>query len=220
MLNLDTIFLLVVVALIFQRLWSVLGTRPEQSVKKIKLSRENAQEICKILRKEAEKALGKAENEEEYTEENPKPLTDLEAALMAIPLFNKEAFMNGAKKAFEAITSAFNEGDEQTLKMLVSPEIYKKMQEVINQRKADEMSAETDFICFDKAEITKALIEDKKAKITVEFVSQQVNVLRNKDGEAVEGDENYIQTITDVWTFEKNVDPKEINWLLVSTKKQ
>jgi len=218
MLNFDTIFLLVVVALIFQRLWSVLGTRPEQQVKKIKLSRENAQEICNILRKEAEKAFENAETDENNQEEVP--LSGTDAVLVNIPNFNKDVFLSGAKKAFEVITASFNNYDTETLKMLVSSAIFKKMQEIIKQRQAEEMSVETDFICFDKAEISKAVIEKNKAKISVEFVSQQVNVLRDKEGEVVEGDENYIQTITDVWTFEKDLDPKVVNWTLVSTKKQ
>ena len=55
--------------------------------------------------------------------------------------------------------------------------------------------------------------------ISVEFVSEQVNVLRDKDNQIIEGDENYIQTITDVWTFEKSLNAKTLNWVLVSTKK-
>ena len=57
------------------------------------------------------------------------------------------------------------------------------------------------------------------ALISVEFVSEQVNVLRDKDNKIIEGDENYIQTITDVWTFERALDAKTLNWVLVSTKK-
>ena len=218
MLNFDTIFLLVVVALIFQRLWSVLGTRPESQIKKIKVSRENAQEICNILRKEAEKAFENIEEQKENKEETP--LTETDALLAGIPGFSKADFINGAQKAFQVITSAFNNADTETLKILVSPSIFKKMQEIIEQRKAEEMTVETDFICFDKAEIAKVSLGKTKAKIMMEFVSQQVNVLRNKEGDVLEGDENYIQTIADTWTFEKDLNPKVVNWILVSTKKQ
>ena len=72
----------------------------------------------------------------------------------------------------------------------------------------------------DKVEILKAEIKDEKdALISVEFVTEQVNVLRNKENQVIEGDENYIQTITDVWTFERPLDSKSLNWVLVSTKK-
>ena len=104
--------------------------------------------------------------------------------------------------------------------MLVSSSIFNKMQAVIKQRQEEQIIAETDFICFEKVEIIKASVNDKnKASISVEFISEQVNLLRNKDNEVIEGDENYIQTIRDVWTFEKKLDAKILNWVLVSTKK-
>ena len=94
------------------------------------------------------------------------------------------------------------------------------MQTVIKQRQDEAIAAETDFICFDKADIIKAKVDSKNnALISVEFVSEQVNVLRDKDNKIIEGDENYIQTITDVWTFERALDAKTLNWVLVSTKK-
>ena len=221
MMSLDIIVLLVVVVLIFQRLWRILGSRPEVEPKKVKLSREGAEKLYNLLRSEAEKEFKEAaRNAEELIPVDSKPLNEIDSVLVNIPDFKKDTFLNGAKKAFQVITEAFNKADSETLKMLVSPTIFKKMQAVIKQRKEDEVSAETDFICFDKADIIKAKIDDKnKAYIGVEFVSEQVNVLRDKNNQIIEGDENYIQTITDVWTFEKSLDAKTLNWVLVSTKK-
>lgn len=219
--NLDIIVLIIVVALIFQRLWKVLGTRPETEAKKVKLSREGAEKLYNLLKSEAEKELKVDSSKiEELIPLDSKPLNEIDAVLMTIPNFKKESFVSGAKKAFQVITEAFNKGDIETLKMLVSTSIFNKMQKIINQRKEEQITAETDFICFEKVEIVKASINDKnKATIAVEFVSEQVNLLRNKDNEIIEGDENYIQNITDVWTFEKNIDAKTLNWVLVSTKK-
>ena len=219
--NLDIIVLIIVVALIFQRLWRVLGTRPETETKKVRLSRESAEKLYNILKSEAEKDFKIDSSKiEELVPLDSKPLNEIDAILVTIPNFKKESFISGAKKAFQIITEAFNKGDVETLKMLVSTSIFNKMQKIIAQRKEEQISAETDFICFNRAEIVKASITDKnKALISIEFVSEQVNLLRNKDNEIIEGDENYIQTITDVWTFEKKLDAKTLNWLLVSTKK-
>ena len=219
--NLDIIVLIVVVALIFQRLWRVLGSRPEVEAKKVKLSREGAEKLYNLLKSEAEKELKiNSEKVEELVPLDSKPLNDIDAVLVTIPDFKKDSFISGAKKAFQVITQAFNNGDVETLKMLVSTSIFNKMQKIINQRKEEQITAETDFICFEKVDIVKASINDKnKAQIAVEFVSEQVNLLRNKDNEIIEGDENYIQNITDVWTFEKKLDEKTLNWVLVSTKK-
>ena len=76
------------------------------------------------------------------------------------------------------------------------------------------------MISFDSAEITNAKItKNDLVKITVKFISEQVNLLKNKDGEIIEGDEQYIQNITDVWTFERSITSASPNWLLTSTKK-
>ena len=221
MMSLDIIVLLIVVALIFQRLWRVLGTRPEEEPKKVKLSREGAEKLYKLLKTETEKGLKEAaQTAEVLTPINEEPISETDSVLQKIPGFNKDSFIKGAKKAFQVITEAFNKADAETLKMLVSTSVYKKLQEIIKQRQADDITAETDFICFDKAEIIKAQIDNKnKALISVEFVSEQVNVLRDKDDNVVQGDENYIQTITDVWTFERPLDAHTLNWTLVSTKK-
>ena len=68
--------------------------------------------------------------------------------------------------------------------------------------------------------IEKANIKDGIANIVVKFVSEQINLLKNAAGEIIEGDENFVQKITDVWTFEKDINSPSKVWLLVSTKKK
>ena len=221
---LDILVLLAIVLLIFQRLWRVLGTGSDNRPQKIRLSQESAEKLVKIIKDETEKEF-KRTAENLVAEGGKIPVEDLshfselDQALLSIPQFNRENFIKSAKKAFRIITDAFNEGDYETIKLLLHPTLAKKFKEVIDQRKAEGLTAETDFICFDKAEIIAAKASKYSATVTVEFVTQQSNVLRNAQGEVVQGDENYIQIITDVWTFEKNIDPIFTNWLLKSTKK-
>ena len=223
MTHLDILVLLIVVALIFARLRNVLGTRPTEE-RRIRLSKENAEKLYNILKSEAEKLESKALDEEKAEPAELVPqgeaLSELDKTLMSIPHFAKSKFIKGAERAFQIITEAFNKGDVETLEMLVNKKLFKKFQEVIEQRKQNKVTAETDFIGFDKVEIAKANIKaNKVAEITVEFVSEQVNILRDAEGKVIEGDENYIQNITDVWTFERAISSTSPNWVLVSTKK-
>lgn len=223
MTHLDILVLLIVVALIFARLRSVLGTRPTEE-RRIRLSKENAEKLYNILKSEAEKLEGKVLDEEKAEPAELVPqgeaLSELDKTLMSIPHFAKSKFIKSAERAFQIITEAFNKGDVETLEMLVNKKLFKKFQEVIEQRKQNKVTAETDFIGFDKVEIAKANIKaNKVAEITVEFVSEQVNILRDAEGKVIEGDENYIQNITDVWTFERAISSTSPNWVLVSTKK-
>ena len=214
--SLDIIILLIVVVLIFQKLKNLLGTRPDISVRNNKIAEENAAKIFDIIVKEAEKQQTTNNKEVEDTEN----LSETDKVLNKIPNFNKERFINSAKKAFEIIVTSFSKGDTETLESLVSKNLNKKFQEIINQRQAEGITAETDLIGFNEAEITSAKISANDiAKITVKFVSEQVNILKNKEDEVIEGDENFIQSITDIWTFERCLTSTSPNWLLVSTKK-
>ncbi len=220
---LDILVLLIVAVLIFQRLRSVLGTRPTVE-KRIRLSKENAEKLYNILKNEADKMSAEEKNNaskvQELTPLNEDDLDDLSKVLRNIPNFNKDKFIKSAERAFEVITTAFNNADIETLEMLVSSKLLKKFQEVIESRKDKGISAETDFIGFSKVEILNAEIKaDKTARIAVEFVSEQVNILRDAKGDVIEGDENYIQNITDIWTFERSISSTTPNWILVSTKK-
>ena len=218
---LDIIILLVVVVLVFSKLKSLLGTRPDNFEQR-KISDENAAKIFDMIVKEAEKnAAAEARNmEKEEVQVPEEELSEIDKVLDKIPGFNREKFLTGAERAFEIIISAFSKGDVETLEMLVSKSLLKKFQEIIEKRKAEGITSETDFIGFDDVEITNAKISKSEvAKITVRFVSEQVNILKNKDGEVIEGDENFIQNITDSWTFERALTSTNPNWLLVSTKK-
>lgn len=218
---LDIIILLVVVVLVFSKLKSLLGTRPDNFEQR-KISDENAAKIFDMIVKEAEKnAAAEARNmEKEEVQVPEEELSEIDKVLAKIPGFNREKFLTGAERAFEIIISAFSKGDVETLEMLVSKSLLKKFQEIIEKRKAEGITSETDFIGFDDVEITNAKISKSDvAKITVRFVSEQVNILKNKDGEVIEGDENFIQNITDSWTFERALTSTNPNWLLVSTKK-
>lgn len=218
---LDIIILLVVVVLVFSKLKSLLGTRPDNFEQR-KISDENAAKIFDMIVKEAEKnAAAEARNmEKEEVQVPEEELSEIDKVLVKIPGFNREKFLTGAERAFEIIISAFSKGDVETLEMLVSKSLLKKFQEIIEKRKAEGITSETDFIGFDDVEITNAKISKSEvAKITVRFVSEQVNILKNKAGEVIEGDENFIQNITDSWTFERALTSTNPNWLLVSTKK-
>ena len=213
---LDIIILLVVIVLIFQKLKTVLGTRPEMEERQE--ADLKAAKILTVVAKEIEKQ--EQTNAPIISSESTAELSDTDKTLKEIPNFNKESFLTSAKKAFELIVTSFAKGDTQTLEMLVNSRLYKRFQEIINERADEGITSETDFIGFDSAEITHAEISKNNiAKITVKFISEQVNLLRNKEGEVIEGDEQYIQNITDVWTFERALTSTSPNWLLASTKK-
>ncbi len=218
----DILILVFIVAMLVQRLKSVLGTRPDE---KVVLEDKKVVELFKHINKEIEK-MPMVEKEkkvvnikiEENLDDKDKVIVYLEEKL---PFFSKKGFIDNAKNAFEIIVKSFANGDVKTLKTLLEPKIYKSFSDFIKKREEDGLTTVSDFIGFEEVEIVEASLDKKKnlASITVRFTSEQVNLVKDKDGEYVEGDPNYIQTITDIWTFTKSMNNSNPAWLLGRTKR-
>ena len=212
---LDIIFLLIVAVVIFARLRNVLGTRPEQSHEVRIVSHEEFEKI----KQEVEKIINTSESEAEQPTD-PANLQGVDKVLYQIPNFNRKDFCARCSKVFEMVLSAFAARDEETLKMLTGKKLFDGFKKIISERKAEGITAETDLIKIDDLTIADAKISSKGiASIAVKFISEQINLLKNAAGEVIEGDENFVQQITDVWTFEKDINSNTPVWLLVSTKK-
>lgn len=208
---LDIIFLLVLVVVIFSKLKSVLGTGGEDA-KVIMVPKEQFEKVYQELRKTTHSNVSESVDVSE--------LLPLDRDLARIPNFNKNIFIKGAQKAFEMILIAFSKGDLATLAKLVSKELFVKFENVIKDRKEQGITAETDLIGFVETEVESVkFVDEDKVNLVVKFVSEQVNLLKNAQGEVIEGDENYVQKISDIWTFEKPLNPRVNNWMLCSTKK-
>ncbi len=212
----DIIFLLVVAVLIFMRLRSVLGTRPENKTEIRVISREEFEKNYDAIRQEIARKL----NLPEYEQGESDNISPADKVLLSIPGFDRNDFCRRVAKAFEMVLEAFAAKDEKTLKMLTGKKLFTKFQEIIKQRSEEGITAETDLIRLDELCIQDAKVSSKGiANIVVRFISEQVNLLKNAAGEVIEGDENFVQKITDVWTFEKDINSSSPAWLLVSTKK-
>ena len=213
---LDIVFLMIAVLFIIRHLYNLFGTkvenRPNIVIRPVdkKAEKELVENITRIIN-EREKGL--------QVNEVAAELTELDKDLLKIPDFNKINFLNGARRVFEIVLQAFNCGNLGNIKDLVSKKVWDSLNDALQNRKDCNLTSEVDFICFEKSEIKSVKLLKNSVRIVVEFVSQQVNILKNDKDEIIEGDENFIQKITDMWTFERTLNAKNNRWVLVSTKK-
>ena len=147
--------------------------------------------------------------------------TPLSAGLTQIKLadrnFNEQDFIGGAGTAFEMIVAAFAAGDRQTLKPLLSKEVYENFVNAIDDRERRDEVLETTLVGITDATIIEATLDQKTAYVVVKFVSEQVNVTRDAAGGVVDGDPSHVAKITDLWTFARNTRSRDPNWNLVAT---
>ncbi|WP_244906028.1 Tim44/TimA family putative adaptor protein [Tistlia consotensis] len=140
------------------------------------------------------------------------------AVRAADPAFDEAGFLQGARAAFEMIVTAFAQGDAKALRPLLADEVYKDFSGAIDERQARKETLDTTLVGIEKAELAEAELQGRTAFVTVRFVSQQVNVTRDAEDRIVDGDANEVETITDLWTFARNVKSRDPNWKLVATQ--
>tara|TARA_R110001583_G_scaffold190212_1_gene354314 strand:+ start:5360 stop:6142 length:783 start_codon:yes stop_codon:yes gene_type:complete len=134
------------------------------------------------------------------------------------PDFTQQDFLNGARMAFEMIVEYFAKGDKDGLNPLLSPEVYKNFAAAIDARAEKGEQEETTLVGIKSATIDDASFEGRTAYITIKFVSEEVSVIRNNDGDVISGDPNKVVEAEDLWTFARNIESRDPNWLLVATE--
>ena len=118
--------------------------------------------------------------------------------------FDHKSFIDGSKKAFEVILTAYNKGDKKTLKPLVSKDVFATFENAI-EKNLNNKNAQFFSLVVDGIEDAK--IENNNIKISVKFTSEQL----------INDDENTITKKHDVWTFEKHKENKSPIWTLIAT---
>lgn len=153
------------------------------------------------------------------TEISDDPLTaGLAQIKIADSSFDPVEFSTGARSAFEMVVQSFAEGDLKTLRSLLNDEVYDNFSAAVQQREDSDEALETTVIGIKKSDIIEARVEGRMAFVTLKFLSEQVNVTRDKDGAVIDGDPNRITEITDIWTFARNIRARDPNWTLVETR--
>jgi len=136
---------------------------------------------------------------------------------VADPSFNAEEFLEGSRAAFEMIVGSFARGDTETLRPLLNDDVFKRFSDAIREREAQRQTLETTLVAIKDAGLFEAHMEGRTAFVTVRFVSDQINVVRDASGAVIEGDPSQATEMVDLWTFARNTRSRDPNWLLVAT---
>jgi len=138
----------------------------------------------------------------------------------ADPGFEPTNFAAGARAAFTTIVEAFAKGDVETLRPLLDAQTLASFKAAVAGRNEQGEKAETTLIGFEASDIAAAEMQGSSAQVTVRFVSEQINVLRNADGQIADGNPNEVQKVVDLWTFRRDTKSSDPNWLLIKTESE
>ena len=129
----------------------------------------------------------------------------------------KKKFLTGAEVAYEQIITFFAKGDKKNLKSLLSKNLFNDFSDVIDERKKKELKYETTFIALKSSKILEFKKIENIYKVSVNFVSEIITCVKDKNNKIVEGNPDNIKTVNDVWKFSKNMWSQDPTWYLVDT---
>ncbi len=136
--------------------------------------------------------------------------------------FDDEAqkeFINGAKIAYETIITDFSDNDNKLVasKPLLSKKIKDQFEEALKERSKRGHYAEITFIGVNSAKIKEHKRINEILNVTVDFVSEVITCIKDKDKKIISGDPEKIKKIYDTWVFSRDIRSTNPNWQLVDT---
>ena len=130
----------------------------------------------------------------------------------------KSEFLSGAKIAYENIITDFSKGNLKNIKSLLEKKVFKQFEEAISEREKQGNISETTFIGINSAEIKKHDRNGNFLEVTVDFVSEIISCVKDKDLKIISGDPEKVKKVYDTWKFSRDIKSLSPNWLLVDTQ--
>ena len=131
----------------------------------------------------------------------------------------QKEFLKGAEIAYETIITDFSDSDNKLIasKPLLSKKIHDQFKEALLEREKKNYFAEITFVGIKSAEVKKHKKIEDSLEVTVDFVSEIITCVKDKDKKIISGDDEKIKTVYDTWVFAKNIRSSNPNWLLIDT---
>jgi len=135
------------------------------------------------------------------------------------PSFDPMVFLQGAEGAFRMIVQAFAQGDRDTLRGLLAPDVYAGFEAAITARERAGERQRTEIVAIRELSILEADLRGTFATIGVRFVSDQISVTFGPDGSIVAGSEA-VTELVDIWSFARDLTSPDPVWHLVGTRSE
>ena len=130
----------------------------------------------------------------------------------------KADFLKGAKIAYESIVTSFSSGELKNIKSLLDKKVLTDFNQAIKDRKEKGLISETTFIGISSADIKDFGQNNNMFEVTVDFVSEIISCVKDKEKKLISGDPEKIKKVYDTWKFSREIKSLSPNWLLVDTQ--
>src|SRR5271167_413250 len=128
-----------------------------------------------------------AERWKGVAEPDPAVWSGLDAIAGPDRSFSPQAFLAGARGAYDMVVHAFAAGDSATLRNLMTPEAFANFDNAIRSRAAAGQTMTTTVVSIDDATIVGAQLVGAAAQLGVRFAAKLASVTRDAHGVVVDG---------------------------------
>ena len=173
-------------------------------------------ELERVIQLPSSRIANATEKKEDFLSHGA--LADTYVAMRAIDReFAPDDFLRGARMAYEMILDAFTKRNRDTLKMLLSPEIYQSFDQHLKDEETAKRFNDTTLVAITKAEVKSATLKGSQATIAVDFTSEQIHLVRDENRTILEGNPSQQDTVEDSWVFTRDLKNPNPNWTVVET---
>ena len=130
----------------------------------------------------------------------------------------QKEFVKGAKIAYESIITSFAKGELKNISYLLDKKIFDDFTEAVKERNKNNHITETTFIGVNSAEIKEHKDHGNIIEVVVDFVSEIISCVKDKDGKIISGDAQKIKKVHDTWKFCRDIRSNNPNWFLKETQ--
>ena len=130
----------------------------------------------------------------------------------------KKEFLKGAQIAYETIITSFANGKISEIKTLLNKDVYNSFNEAIKERSTKQLKNETTFIGINSAEIKDHNQNKDLLEVSVNFISEIITCIKDKENKIISGDPHKIKRVNDTWRFSRNIRSQNPNWQLIKTE--
>ena len=135
------------------------------------------------------------------------------------PSFTVTDFLQGARGAYEWILMAFENGNLDQVAPFLAEDVYEAFAQVVDSRQEQGLTVEADFVGVRGTTLADARFDNtsNRAEVTVKFIGELISVVKDQNGEIIEGKPGQSKRQKDTWTFERVMGSGDPNWRLVAT---
>lgn len=115
------------------------------------------------------------------------------------------------KERIPTILGAYLSGDRELLRASCTEDAYRMLNASIRERDAEGIVMDTNILHIGDIELTAGRVLEDSPVLIVSFNTQQINCLRDRSGEVIEGKEDDIRAVYYIWAFVREVELEEAN---------